>query len=259
MNNKADNSSLADTTMSLGDHLEELRFRIIYSLIGFGITAAICMSFGKYLIKFIEVPYLKVMGNSARMQIISPAEGFMSYMEIAMIAALIISSPWIFYNLWKFVSVGLYPHEKKYVYIAVPLCSLLFVAGSLLFIFIIAPATLRFLVYINEELLNASSNFTFTNYISFMANMTLVFGLAFQTPIAIFVLVRTGIVPADAFKKYRIYVFLIVVVISSAVIPGSDPISLFAMAIPVYLLFELGLFLSWLSEQRAKSRQSQDA
>jgi sec-independent protein translocase protein TatC len=258
MNNKADNSTLPETTMSLGDHLEELRFRIIYSLIGFGIAAGICMFFGKYLIKFIEVPYLKVMGNSTRMQIIAPAEGFMSYMEIAMIAALVISSPWIFFHLWKFVSMGLYPHEKKYVYIAVPLCSGLFIAGSLLFIFIIAPATLRFLVYINEELLNANSNFTFTNYISFMANMTLIFGLAFQTPIAIFILVRTGIVPAESFKKYRIYVFLIVVVISSAVIPGSDPISLFAMAIPVYLLFELGLFLSWLSEKHAKSRQSQD-
>jgi sec-independent protein translocase protein TatC len=244
--------------MSLGDHLEELRFRIIYAVAGFGIVATLCMIFGSYLIAFIELPYIKVMGAKALLQSIDPAEGFMSYMEIAMVAALVISSPWIFYQLWKFVSVGLYPHEKKYVYIAVPLCSVLFASGALLFIFIIAPATLQFFVYFNTEFLRVSSNFTFTNYISFMANMMLIFGLAFQTPIAIFVLIRTGIVSAEFFKKYRIYIFLIDVVISSMVIPGSDPISLFAMAIPVYLLFELGLFLSWLSLRKAKEHDSQN-
>jgi sec-independent protein translocase protein TatC len=86
----------------------------------------------------------------------------------------------------------------------------------------------------------------------------LIFGLSFQTPIAIFILIRTGIMSAEFFKKSRKYVFLAVVVIASAVIPGSDPVSLFAMVIPMYLLFELGLFLSWLSEKRAKTRKPQD-
>jgi sec-independent protein translocase protein TatC len=259
MNSKADKSTIPDTTMSLGDHLEELRFRIIYALVGFGIAVAICMFFGQYLIAFIEVPYVKAMGESARLQSIDPTEGFISYMEIAMIAAVVISSPWIFYHLWKFVSVGLYPHEKRYVYIAVPFCSTLFVAGALLFIFVIAPATLQFFVFFNEKFLKVSSNFTFTNYISFMTTMMLVFGIAFQTPVAIFVLIRTGIVSTEVFKKSRKYVFLSVIVIASAVIPGSDPVSLFAMVIPMYLLFELGLFLSWLAERRDKTRNPQDA
>ena len=133
-----------------------------------------------------------------------------------------------------------------------------YIAGALLFVFVIAPATLQFFVYFNREFLRVSSNFTFTNYISFMANMMLIFGLSFQTPIAIFVLIRTGIMSAEFFKKSRKYVFLAVVIICSAVIPGSDPISLFAMVIPVYLLFELGLFLSWLAEKRAKARKPQD-
>jgi len=258
MSDNADNSSLPDTTMSLGDHLEELRFRIIYALVGFGIVATLCMFFGSYLIQFIELPYIKIMGDKAQLQSIDPAEGFMSYMEIAMVAALVISSPWIFYQLWKFVSVGLYPHEKKYVYIAVPLCSSLFAAGALLFIFVIAPATLQFFVYFNTEFLRVSSNFTFTNYIGFMANMMLIFGLSFQTPIVIFILIRTGIMSVEFFKKTRKYVFLAVVIICSMVIPGSDPISLFAMVIPVYLLFELGLFMSWWSARKAKEYESQN-
>jgi sec-independent protein translocase protein TatC len=259
MNSKADKSTIPDTTMSIGDHLEELRFRIIYALVGFGIAVAICMFFGKYLIAFIEVPYIKAMGESARLQSIDPAEGFISYMEIAMIAAVVISSPWIFYHLWQFVAAGLYPHEKRYVYIAVPFCTALFVAGALFFIFVIAPATLRFFVIFNEKFLKVSSNFTFTNYVSFVATMMLVFGIAFQTPIAIFVLNRTGIVSTELFKKSRKYVFLAVVIIASAVIPGSDPVSLFAMVIPMYLLFELGLFLSWFAEKRAKTHKPQDA
>jgi sec-independent protein translocase protein TatC len=129
----------------------------------------------------------------------------------------------------------------------------------LLFIFAIAPATLKFFVYFNESFLKVSSNFTFTNYISFMATMMLVFGIAFQTPVAIFVLIRTGIMSAEFFKKSRKYVFLAVVVIASAVIPGSDPVSLFAMVIPMYLLFELGLLLSWLAEKHDKSHNPQDA
>jgi sec-independent protein translocase protein TatC len=151
MNSKADKSTIPDTTMSLGDHLEELRFRIIYALVGFGIAAAICMIFGQYLITLIEVPYIKAMGENARLQSIDPAEGFISYMEIAMVAAMVISSPWIIYHLWKFVSVGLYPHEKRYVYIAVPYAPA-FCRGCFAFHFIIAPGNAEILRLFQREI-----------------------------------------------------------------------------------------------------------
>jgi sec-independent protein translocase protein TatC len=173
-------------------------------------------------------------------------------MEISMIAAVVIASPWIFYQLWLFIAAGLYPHEKRYVYLAVPFSTILFVTGALFFVFIIAPLTLRFLVHFNKSVLGVTSNFTFKNYVSFVATMMLVFGLAFQTPIAIFFLNKTGLVSVEALCKSRKYVVLGVVIVAAAATPGSDLVSLFALSIPMYLLFELGILLSYFANRRKR-------
>ena len=245
-----------DTTMSLGDHLEELRGRLISAIIGLVIALVICLCFGKYIVVFIEKPYIDAMGEDAKLQSIAPAEGIISYMKIGLIAGVILASPLIFYQLWQFVAAGLLPHEKRYVYKSIPFSAGLFVTGALFFIFIIAPKTLEFFVLFNKHFLGVSSNFTFANYISFIGMLTLIFGLAFQTPIAIFVLYKSGLVSITDFRKFRKYVFFGIVVVASAVIPGSEPISLFAMVIPMSLLYELGILLSCLSERKKKSKGS---
>ena len=119
--------------------------------------------------------------------------------------------------------------------------------------FMIAPLTLRILIMFNETVLGAVSEFTFQKYVSFVTIMMLVFGLAFQTPIAIFCLNRTGIVSLEAFRRSRKYAILGIVIVSAAIIPGSDPFSLFGLVIPIYLLYELGIFLSRLAEKRSQS------
>jgi Tat protein translocase TatC len=253
-NKKPDNPSSA---MSLGEHLEELRWRLILSIAGVIIAMIACLFFGSVIISFIEKPYIEVMGEDARLQTLSPAEGFVCYMNISLVAGLVVASPWVFYQLWMFIAAGLYPKEKKYVYVALPVSVTLFVVGALLFIFYIAPVTLKFLVMFNREFLTVSSSFTFKNYISFMSLMMLAFGLAFQTPIVVFVLTGTGLVPIDVFRKFRKYVILGIVVIAAAVIPGSDPISLFALSIPMYLLYELGIFFGAMSFKKKKSRMDQ--
>jgi sec-independent protein translocase protein TatC len=239
-----------NSAMSLEEHLDELRRRLILAIAGLVIAIVLCLFFGKTIISFIEKPYIESMGRDARLQILSPTEGFTSYMQIAGVAGLILASPWIFYHLWMFISAGLYTREKKYVYIAIPFSVILFVAGALLFFFLIAPLTLKFFVFFNRDFLGVDSNFTFPNYISFIAMMALIFGVAFQTPIAIFFLIRTGLVSIKSLNKARRFVIFGIVIIASCVIPGSDPFSLFAMCIPIYLLFELGVFLGWLSERR---------
>jgi len=241
------------STMSLGDHLEELRWRIIYALAGVVVALIVCLIFCRHIISFIEKPYIQAMGQEALLQTLAPAEGIISYMNIALIAALIVSSPWVFYQLWMFVAAGLYPKEKKYVYVAVPFSVSLFITGALFFIFFIGPVTLKFLVWFNKEKIGGVSNFTFKNYISFISIMMLIFGLAFQTPIVVFVLAKTSLVPLSAFYEFRKYVVLGIIVIASAVLPGSDPFSLFALSIPMYLLYELGILLSYISIKKKKS------
>jgi sec-independent protein translocase protein TatC len=229
--------------MSLGDHLEELRARLILSIIGFVIALVLCLSFGKWIISFIEMPYIKAMGKEALLQSLAPTDGFISYMNVAMIAAVVIASPWIFYQLWLFVAAGLYPNERRYVYLAAPFSTGLFIIGALFFIFVIAPLTLSFLVMFNKDVLGINSNFTLPNYISFIGTMMLVFGLAFQTPIAVFFLNKIGLVSIEALRKARKYVLLAIVVIAAAATPGSDLASLFALVVPMYLLYELGILL----------------
>jgi sec-independent protein translocase protein TatC len=134
----------------------------------------------------------------------------------------------------------------------VPFSTILFVTGALFFVFIIAPLTLRFLVLFNKSVLGITSNFTFKNYVSFVATMMLVFGLSFQTPIAIFFLNKTGLVSVEVLCKSRKYVVLGVVIVAAAATPGSDLVSLFALSIPMYLLFELGILLSYFANRRKK-------
>ena len=315
-----------DTTMSLGDHLEELRSRLILAITGLLIGTGICLLFGTRIIKFIEKPYNKVFlvpeaksqteeettqlvqdlfdnarrklaadpnteniepkteefvrkfcteaflallndpnytalrpsadqdTSSRRLIVLSPAAGFISYIKIALMAGLILSSPWVFYQIWMFVAAGLYSHEKKYVHTAVPFSAALFVTGALFFLLVIAKLTLKFFMKFNEGILDARSNFTFADYISFITMLMLVFGIAFQTPIAIFFLNRTGLVSIQTLRSSRKFVVLGVFIVAAMATP-PDPISQVTLAIPLYFLFELGILLSLYAERRRKAQE----
>jgi sec-independent protein translocase protein TatC len=281
-------NKLADSTMSLGDHLEELRMRLIYALAGLAVGLIVCLCIGKHIIAFMEKPYLDVVkknsqqiitdanemvadGNSVakadtansgdnemdsaiKLQTLAPADGFVSYVKISAVAGLMFTSPWVFYHLWMFVAAGLYPNEKKYVYYAAPFSAILFVAGALFFILVVAPLTLNFLISFNKNFLGVKSQFTFQYYISFITHLMLVFGLAFQTPTAIFFLNRTGLVSIEALNNSRKYVFLAIFVVAAMATP-PDVISQVTLAIPLYILFELGILVSYIAERRAKAAE----
>jgi len=248
---------IADSTMSLGDHIEELRVRMILAIIGLVGGAVICLIFGSKIIAFMERPYTAVIGQENRLQALAPIDGFVTYLKIGLISGLILSSPWVFHQLWMFVAAGLYPHEKRYVYLVAPFSAVLFVTGALFFMFAIAPAALRFLIGFNKRVLGVNSNFTFKDYVSFVSTLMLVFGLAFQTPLAVFFLTRTGIVSIQTMRESRKYFLVLAFVVGAVATPGPDPFSQIALAIPLYLLFELGMLLSYFAG-RKKKRESRD-
>jgi len=328
---------LFDSTMSLGDHLEELRFRLIRALLGLGVGLIIGLILGRAIISFMQGPYndatakflfsvelefqsdldsgdisealqQEFKDNAVllspdvtiskelviwkgrrwlitdnedrywvkkekdkvkkeedklniyklfRLQVIAVAAGIVSYVKIALVAGLLLSSPWVFYQLWMFIAAGLYPHEKRYVYLAVPFSATLFICGALFFIIVIAPLTLKFLVGFNARMLDVRSQFTFQHYISFVSHLMLVFGVAFQTPIAIFFLNKTGLVSVQALRRSRKYVLLAVFIVAAMATP-PDWISQVTLAIPLYVLFELGILLSYFAEvKKRKSKNNQ--
>lgn len=317
-----------DTTMSLGDHLEELRARLILAILGLLTGSVVCLFFGGTIIRFIEGPYniairehvtnseqkiaktdsvdfvgavlsnirqaldsdpnapavdpnvinfvnkvyaqtleewtsdanstspgVDDMSSTQRLIVLAPADPFVGFMKISLISGLIISSPWVFYQLWMFVAVGLYEKERRYIQVAVPFSALLFVTGALFFLFLIAPLSLKFFLMFGD-LIGVSSNWTFQKYISFVTMLMLVFGLGFQTPIAIFVLNRTGLVSIKALKSSRKYVFIGVFAVAAIATP-PDVISQITLALPLYVLFELGILLSWIAEQKKLQKAAQ--
>ncbi len=322
---------LFDSTMSLGDHLEELRTRMIRALAGLGIGLIIGLILGRSIIGIMEGPYNDatatllfttelelqsdldngiiskdlqqefkdkgvplspdftvkqkgylfsrnrwlITGDPGKdkysvknekgklnvyklipLQVIAVAAGFISYVKIGLIAGLIFSSPWVFYQIWMFVAAGLYPHEKRYVNLATPFSAGLFVTGALFFLLVVAPLTVKFLVKFNQRILDVRSQFTFQHYISFVSQLMLVFGIAFQTPIAILFLTKTGLVSIESLRRSRKFVFAAVFIVAAMATP-PDVISQVTLALPLYVLFELGILLSRLSRRKEKARNSE--
>jgi len=235
-----------NSAMSLGDHLEELRMRLLLALAGLVVGSVICLFFGPKIIAFIQGPYDNLMPDRPLIAL-APADAFIGYMKISLISGLILSSPWVFYQLWMFVAAGLYPPEKRYVRIAVPFCASLFVVGALFFIYIVAPISLVFFLKFGD-IINVAPNWTFQKYVSFVTVLMLVFGVAFQTPIAIFFLNRTGLVSLKALRGSRKFVMLGVFVVAAVATP-PDVVSQITLAVPLYLLFELGILLSCFANQ----------
>jgi sec-independent protein translocase protein TatC len=320
----------SNCVMSLGDHLEELRARLILALLGLVVGVVVSLIFGTQILRIIEWPYNKAVRAQAakhyedqapqretealslvetlfntltdrlahdpnaprdlspgrvaflrdvtaqaikewthRKQVslqefssslisLSPAEAFMAYMKIATIAGLILTAPWVFYQIWAFVAAGLYPREREYVYKAVPFSAALFVIGALFFLFVIARVTLVFFLKFGD-VVNVASQWTLQRYVSFVTVLMLVFGLAFQTPIAVFILVRTRLIAIKTLRSYRKYVLLGLAFLAAIATPSPDPFSMLALLLPLYGLYELGILLSVFAEKKAKEKEAQAA
>ena len=243
-----------DSTMSLGDHLEELRARLILAIIGLVIGAVICLIFGPRILAFIQRPYYAQTDD--KLIVIGVADSFIAYMKISLLSGLILTSPWVFYQLWMFVAAGLYENERRYVKIAVPFSVTLFVTGALFFLFFVAPLSIKFFLKFGEWV-DVETSWTLQKYVSFITLLMLVFGLGFQTPIAIFILNRTGLVSIEALRRSRKYVFLSVFIVAAVATP-PDVISQITLAFPLYALFELGILISNVVEKKKKSQDIKD-
>lgn len=234
------------TFMTIAEHIEDFRKRLIYILVGMVVGIVICLTIGSELIFYVRQLYTQIMvseGLEPRLQSLAPSDGFITYIKVSILAGVILASPWSFYHLWQFIATGLYPREKRFIRIAVPMSAFLFISGVFFFIMIVAPLTLRFFIVFNKVLLGIDSVFTFEKYIFFIINMTLIFGFAFQTPTCILFLSKTGVVPLETFSKLRKYILLIVFILAAIITP-PDLVSQVALAVPLYLLFEVGILIS---------------
>ena len=242
-------------SMSLGDHLDELRARLMLALTGLAVAFLASLAAGPWFLKLILSPYQSAMadvGSDVKLQAIEVAEPFLVYLKAVLVLAVLLSSPWLFYQLWAFVSSGLYKHERRFVHVAAPASATLFVVGVLFFLLGIAPVVFKFFVRFNPGVDHIYQP-QMTKAVNFILMLALVFGGAFQTPIAIIFAERMGLVTVETLCRVRKYVFLVAFVVAAMVTP-PDVISQISLAVPLYILYEGSIIVCRFWRSRRKTQ-----
>lgn len=173
-------------------------------------------------------------------------EAFLTYLKVAMVAGFVLASPWIFYQLWLFVAAGLYPHERRYVHIFLPMSIGLFVGGALFCFYAVFPFVLKFLLAFNASL-DVDPQIRLSEWISFALVLPMMFGISFQLPLVMLFLERIQVVTAETYRTKRRMAILIISIISMLLTP-ADPMSMVLMMIPLFILYELGIKLCGISK-----------
>jgi sec-independent protein translocase protein TatC len=237
--------------MSLGDHLDELRRRVMRALLGVAVGVTITTIWGGYLFRLLCEPFYKarVAANLPPQLItVSSGEAMILYFKVTTLFGVILAAPWIFWQFWKFVSAGLYPKEKRYVYVLAPLSAILFMTGALLFIKFIAFLTIRYFITFDVGIDYLQQQTTLANHVDFMLMMSLVFGAGFQLPLLVVGLNKLGIFSLTLMNKWRKYVILVIVIVAAVI--TSDPLSLLALSVPLYVLYEASILYCWVTRKK---------
>ncbi len=240
--------------MTLIEHLEELRTRIIRAVIGLAVGMVIALILSQPAIQIINEPFYKAVGKKSLVTT-NMMDPFTLYMRITLYMGILIASPWIIYQIWMFVAAGLYKHERKYVVYAVPFSAALFITGALFFLFYISPMLLGAFNIFNKWM-GVEMMVTLDNHVTFMTNMMMVFGFCFQLPIAVLLLGKMGLVTVKSLGRYRKFV-IVGILILAAFVTSPSPLDQIALAIPMWLLYEIGVLLVYFLVER--KRRAEDA
>ena len=231
--------SVKDTFVS---HLVELRNRLVYSLLAFGAVLLPLVTppwflAGK-LYDILALPMMDALPQGSKMIATGVIAPFFIPLKIAMLAAFLVALPFILYQLWMFVAPGLYKHEKRFVLPLIVSSTLLFFVGMAFCYFFVFKMVFTFIAQMAPSSITVSPDIE--NYFNFILGMFFAFGLAFETPVVVVVLVATGLVTIETLREVRRYVIVGAFVVAAVVTP-PDVMSQLALALPLCLLYEVGI------------------
>jgi sec-independent protein translocase protein TatC len=248
--------SLAEGTLI--SHLIELRDRLLRAVISVAILFVPCAIFADKLFTLIAMPLIEKMPQGTSMIATSVVSPFMAPLKLALFVALFLAMPYVLYQAWAFVAPGLYRHEKRF---AIPLMLssiLLFYGGVAFAYFVVFPLMFAFLTSTAPSGIQIMTDMA--NYLDFVVLLFFAFGIAFEIPVATVLLAATGLVRVETMAKNRGYVVLGIFVVAAFLTP-PDALSQSFMAVPMYLLYEIGIVLSrlLLKEKLARERSEEQS
>jgi sec-independent protein translocase protein TatC len=242
---------------SLISHLLELRSRLVKAAIAVVVAFAPCAFFANKLFSLIAKPLVQQMPEGSKMISTSVVGSFLVPIKLALIVSIVLAMPVILFQLWAFISPGLYKKEKRF---AVPLLVssvILFYVGVSFAYFLVFPLAFKFLIATMPE--GASYTPDISSFLSFATMICLVFGAAFEIPIATILLLWSGIARFETLTKNRGYVLIGIAAITALITP-PDPVSMLLMLVPMYLLYEMGILAArFMLKEKIADQAAQDA
>ncbi len=232
---------MSDEKISLTEHLEELRKRLIYCVIAVAVGFAVSYTFSEQLFHILSRPLADILPDESTFIYTGIAEGFFTYLKLSFFTGIFLAVPVILCQVWLFVSPGLYDSEKRYVVPFVVLSSLFFIGGTLFGYFAVLPIAFKFFIGYNTEYVRMLPSIK--EYLTFSCKFLLAFGLVFELPIFILFLAKMGIVNEHMLRSSRKYVIVGTFVVAAFLTP-PDIVSQMLMAVPLLILYEISIYIA---------------
>ena len=224
--------------MTLREHLLELRTRITVIVAVLVVASFALFPFKDAIFLFLQSP----LPRGASLQQITPTESLFTFIKLTFILGFGIASPLILYQVIAFVAPGLYPHERRWVYLSIPAVAAAFLAGAAFAWFVVMRFTVGFLASFAPP--SIRTELTIDSWADFVIRILLAVGFAFETPFVVFVLAKIGLVKARTLSKYRRYAVVVIAIIAAIITPTPDPFTQAAVGIPMWALYEIGVILA---------------
>ncbi len=236
-------------------HLVELRDRLLRVVIVFIVVLVLLIPFASDLYDLLATPMMRALPEGAKMIATGVVTPFLVPIKVAMMLAFVLTLPYTLYQAWSFVAPGLYRHEKRLVMPLVVTSTLLFVVGIAFCYFFVFNTVFHFINQIAPKSITVAPDIE--NYLNFVLTMFLAFGLTFETPIVVVMLTRMGLVSLEQLRSIRPY-FIVIAFVISAIVTPPDVVSQLLLAIPMCLLFEVGLLAARFVPRKAASTDDDD-
>lgn len=242
--------------MPLFDHFRELRKVLLISAYAIAFGTLVGWGLSDIAYRFLAQPMVAI--EEVHFITTTPLEPVFVKLKISLVVGILVALPVIFWQIWSFVLPALQQNERKYLYIIAPSSVFLFLGGAAFAFLFVLPIGLNFLMFVGGASVDSTPFVTKSSYLSFVITFVLSFGLVFQMPIVLLLLIKLGFLAPQTLAKYRKYAFFIIVVLAVLISPTPDIFTQFLMVGPMYMLYELSIWIGYLVVRKNKKQLAQE-